>query len=145
MRVSDQIAVSLPQLTQLLRFAVVGVATNVLLYLLYLGLTSSGIWPKAGMTVTYVIGVLFSFWLNRTWTYRSTDGVSRRFIRYVLAYVIGYCVNLAGLYFGVDVAGYFHAYVQGAMVVVVACLMFLLQKYWVFAEPKGNAQGYMDS
>ena len=130
---------------QFLKFAVVGVMTNILLYAGYLAVTAFGVMPKVAMTVTYVVGVLFSFWLNRSWTYRKSGEVSRHLRRYVVAYVVGYVVNLCGLYIGVDVAGVFHAYVQGVMVVVVACLMFVLQRHWVFIDRKVSSTECMES
>jgi hypothetical protein len=34
----------------------------------------------------------------------------------------------------VDLAGYAHQWVQGGLVIIVAVLLFGLQKFWVFRE-----------
>ena len=43
---------------QAIRFPVVGFASNLVLYLVYLGLTSIGLGHKIAMSILYVIGVL---------------------------------------------------------------------------------------
>ena len=55
---------------QVIRFAVVGFASNLVLYLVYLGLTSIGLGHKNAMSILYVVGVLQTFVFNNKWTFR---------------------------------------------------------------------------
>lgn len=121
------------------RFAIVGLLANAALYAAYLGMTTLGIGPKTAMTIAFVLGVLLTFVLNRAWSFRSRREAGGAFARYVLTYVAGYALNFAALVMLVDVAGYRHELVQALMVVVVAIVMFLMQRYWVFAEPAALA------
>ena len=114
------------------RFAAVGVVSNVALYLGYLGLTLARFGPKFAMTVCFVGGVLLSFALNRSWSFKSKSPTHRSLPRYALTYAGGYVVNLAGLVAFVDWWGFPHQIVQACLIVVVAVLMFVAQRTWVF-------------
>jgi putative flippase GtrA len=117
---------------QFVRFAVVGLASNALGFGWYLLLTWLGVGPKAAMSLLFLLGTLQTFVFNKRWSFQH-DGPTRPvLLRYLAVYGFGYLVNLVMLMLLVDHAGLPHAPVQGAMIIVVAMLMFLLQKFWVF-------------
>jgi putative flippase GtrA len=120
--------------SQLVRYAIVGVLSNVALYLGYLALTFMGVEHKLAMTLLYVMGVVQTFVMNRNWSYQHEGSVAPAFVRYVVVYLAGYVVNFAGLYTFVDVLGYSHRVVQAVMIVLVAGLVFVLSRFWVFAR-----------
>lgn len=120
---------------QLIRYVIVGVGSNLALYLFYIGLTSSGFGHKTAMTLLYAVGILQTYYFNRAWSFRHDGRVSTSFLRYISAYALGYVFNLAMLLLLVDRWGWPHQWVQGAMIVVIAGLLFLMQRYWVFAAP----------
>ncbi|MHB8810248.1 MAG: GtrA family protein [Desulfobulbaceae bacterium] len=119
---------------QFFRYAIVGLGSNILLYLGYLGLTATGIGHKTAMTLLYVSGALLTFIANRTWSFNHQGVVNTAFMRYVIAYVLGYLLNLALLWLAVDQLHLPHRDVQAAAIVVVAASLFVLHKYWVFAR-----------
>ena len=119
-------------LQQLLRFGVVGLASNTLLYLIYLGMTGIGVGPKLSMSLLYVIGVIKTFAFNRSWTFNHEGRLDSAFVRYVAVYAFGYLVNFIVLAWLVDGMGYPHQIVQGVMILTLAICMFVLQKFWVF-------------
>lgn len=119
---------------QLARYAIVGLLSNVLGYLLYLVITALGMEPKLAMTLLYIIGTLQTFFFNRKWTFSHDGAHQGPFIRYILSYAFGYLLNLAALLILVDWAHWPHQIVQGAMIFILAAMLFLLQKYWVFAK-----------
>lgn len=123
------------------RFILVGVASNVQLYLLYLGISGLGVGHKTTMTLVYILGVLQTFLINKTWTFAYLDRNGLVFLRYLAAYGGCYLLQLTMIYLFVDELGMHHAVVQGVAICVVACLLFLLQKYWVFAMPAMNPIG----
>jgi putative flippase GtrA len=124
---------------QFTRWVIVGVVTNASLYLAYLGLTRSLLAPKAAMTVVYAAGVLLGFLGNRSWSFEHVGRVDTALLRYVAVYVLGYAINFAGLEIGVDMLALPHEVVQGAMIIVVAAVMFVMQKLFVFAGPRDAA------
>lgn len=121
---------------QFARWVIVGVVTNTVLYLAYLALTRSLLAPKVAMTVVYVAGVLLGFAGNRLWSFEHAGRIDTALLRYVGVYALGYVINFAGLEIGVEMLGFAHEWVQGAMVIVVAAVMFLMQKLFVFAGPR---------
>ena len=124
---------------QLLRYGVVGLTSNLLLYLAYLALTAFGVGHKTAMTVLYAAGVTQTFFINRAWSFRHQGAPQGAFLRYVTSYAIGYALNLSMLWLAVDLLSLPHQVVQGVMVIVVAVTVFLLQKFWVFSDQTPRA------
>ena len=122
-------------LTQAVRFGLVGVASNALGFVWYLLLTWLGMGPKSAMSLLFLIGTMQTFIFNKRWSFQYSGTDRLVLVRYVAAYGIGYIVNLLSLIVLVDYARYPHVAVQAAMIIVVAAIMFLLQKFWVFASP----------
>ena len=119
---------------QLVRYALVGLVSNALLYLAYLALTRLGIEPKLAMTLSFVAGVTYTFLMNGRWTFAHRGNKRHAYTRYWIIYGVAYILNLALLSLFVDVLGYKHQFVQGTLVCGIAVLLFLLQKFWVFRE-----------
>lgn len=126
-------------LGQLARYGTVGLLSNAVGYLLYLAITAAGLEPKLAMTLLYAVGVAQSFVFNKRWSFRHGGSHGPAFVRYCTAYALGYVANLLGLMVLVDVLGFAHQLVQGAMVLAVAAMLFLLQKFWVFRGAEGRA------
>ena len=120
---------------EILRFGVIGLASNALLYLLYLATTAIGVEPKAAASLIYLVGVLLTFVLNKRWTFQHDGHVRRTAARYWVAYVFSYAANMVLLIIFVDIAGFDHRVVQGVLIAVIGLVLFALQKYWVFRMP----------
>lgn len=119
-------------MVQLVRYGLVGLASNGALYAAYLILTAAGLEAKLTMTLLYITGVAQTFLFNKRWTFGHDGSRRSAFVRYCISYALGYVVNLLALYFLVDRLGFRHQIVQGVMIVGLAIMLFLLQKYWVF-------------
>ena len=119
-------------LFQLVRYAIVGLASNAIGYGLYILLTAVGLGPKLAMSLLYGIGVLQTFLFNKRWTFGHQGAHGPVFVRYCIVYSLGYVVNLLTLIVLVDQAGLPHQWVQGVMILVVAVMLFTAQRYWVF-------------
>lgn len=118
---------------QALRYGVVGVSSNLLLYTAYLGLTTAGLSPVFAMSIVYACGVAVTFVLNGRWSFGARGLYRASFARYVAAYAAGYVINLVMLSWLVHRLGLPHAPVQGFVILLVAAFLFLAQRYWVFA------------
>jgi putative flippase GtrA len=123
------------------RFVAVGIASNLALYLLYLIITGLGVGYKIAMTGLYVLGIAQTFIANKTWTFAHRGEVRGSLVRYLVAYGLGYVLNLGTLLIFVDKFGLPHQLVQGLAVILVALCMFLMQRYWVFASGSQFASG----
>lgn len=117
---------------QLVRYGVVGIANNLVGYLLYLGVTWSGVDPKLTVTLMYPVGALIGYFSHARYSFSYRGGRTRGLFRYVIAHVIGYGANVSLLYIFSDRMGYPHQLVQAMAIFLVASLLFVLFRYFVF-------------
>jgi putative flippase GtrA len=121
---------------QFMRYVIVGLASNALIYAIYIALTQLGMGPKLAMSLLYGVGVLQTFIFNKNWSFRFDGTATPALVRYATAYAAGYALNFLALVLLVDQAGLPHQWVQGVMILVIAFMLFLAQRYWVF--PRGS-------
>ena len=120
---------------QSLRFGIVGLVSNIVLYLLYLLFTGVGSGHKTAMTSLFVVGTIQTFIFNKRWTFGYQDCEKSIFAKYVIIYGGAYLINLVALMLFVDYSGFPHEIVQGTMILPVAVLLLVLQRYWIFRKP----------
>lgn len=118
---------------QFMRYATIGLVSNTIGFLLYLGLTYAGIEYKLAMTLLYCVGVAQTFFFNKRWAFRYQGMSHTAFLRYIIAYVLGYMLNFGMLWLAVDQYHLPHQWVQAVAIIVVAFGLFVLLRYWVFA------------
>lgn len=119
---------------QIIRYGLVGVATNALAYVAYLLLTHGGVPPKTAMTAVYLLAAFAGYWGNRQLTFAHRGSVLTSGTRYVVAHALGYALNWTLLAVLVDRLGHPHQLVQAFAIVAVACLLFVMFRFFVFAE-----------
>jgi putative flippase GtrA len=119
---------------QLIRYGLVGVASNAAIYLVYLLITYLGMEAKSAMTLVYIVGASIGFVGNRKWTFAHRGDSSSAALRYVLAHMFGYMLNFLILFTFVDRLGYAHQWVQAVAIIIVAGFLFVIFKYFVFNE-----------
>ncbi len=117
---------------QLLRYVLVGLLTNCSGYALYLVLTYMGTTPKMTMSTLYATAAVLSFFANRSFTFRHDGHIGGAGIRFLLAHMLGYLLNLALLLVFVDHLGVAHQLVQACAIVVVAVFLFIAFRLFVF-------------
>ena len=122
-----------PAFGQLIRYGIVGLVNNSLLYLGYLLIVYSGSGEKLSMTLMYLTGVAIGYIENYKWTFsqRKNRGA---LIRYVQMHVTGYLINFLLLYTLVDTLHYPHQIIQIFAIITVAFFGFFTCKYFVFRE-----------
>ena len=121
-------------LRQLVRYGLVGLATNAAGYLVYLLVTWLGVPPKVAMTVLYATGATLGYFGNRKFTFRHGGSALSSGGRYLLAHGAGYLINLAIQVVVADRWGYPHEWAQALAVFVVAAFLFVTFRYFVFAK-----------
>jgi len=121
----------------LIRYLLVGVANTLVglstiyfaMYFLQLDIV------KANM-VGYLIGILLSFKLNKTWTFRSSDHVASSFIRYLLVLAVAYVANLATVLFA-NTHFDLNPYIAQALgIIPYTAIGFLGSRYFAFRTQK---------
>lgn len=120
-------------LRQFFTYALIGVLINVLGYAIYLILTYLWGAPKLTMTALYCVGASMGFLANRRFTFRHDGGIGVTWVRYLLAQVAGYLLNLVLLLLFVDWFDFPHQIVQAIAIVVVAIFLFVVLRLFVFA------------
>ena len=126
---------------QLVRYAAVGLASNLAGYLVYLMVTWSGVAPKLAMTALYFLGATLSYLGNRRWTFAHQGNASASVARFAIAHLLGYLLNLGILIVFVDRLGYPHQWVQGTAIFVVAFFLFVLFRFFVFPHESNLYRG----
>ena len=117
---------------QPIRFGVVGVISNILLYFIYLFITAIGGGHKVAMTLIFALGAMQTFVINRFWTFQHQGVIKSTFFRYLSVYFLSYALNLIAHIVFSDYLRINHQIIQGFMVFVVAIILFILQRHWVF-------------
>lgn len=120
---------------QFIKFAAVGLVSNLIGYGLFLLITKVGVEPKLGMSGLYAVAVAIGYIGNRQWTFQHRGNWMHSAGPYFLVHLSGYSINLAILIVFVDHYGFPHEIVQGIAVFVVASYLFLVFKYIVFRVP----------
>ena len=121
---------------QMARYGLVGLLSNASGYLLYLLLTALGGEPKITMTGLYLLAASLGFIGNRQWTFADQGNPLASALRYALAHLGGYGLNLALLVILVDHFGYPHQWVQALAILVVAAYLFVVFRTFVFTRPR---------
>jgi putative flippase GtrA len=121
-------------ITQLIRYAMVGLFLNLFGFLIYLVVTWLGMEPKLAVTVFYPLAVLCGYLGNRNFTFAYKGKFIGSGSRYIVVYLFGYCINLGILIIFVDYFGYAHQWVQAVSIFVVAAFLFFALKLFVFTN-----------
>ena len=128
-------------IAQFLRFNAVGVITTVLAYLVYAVLVLAGVHQAVAVVADYAVGIVLGFALNRHFTFGAGDrSVQAMLGRLVLVYVPVAAANVYLLQVLVD--GGLNPYIAQIIVLsALACVAYLLQKYFVFGASRAEEHG----
>ncbi|MFA7239950.1 MAG: GtrA family protein [Sulfuricellaceae bacterium] len=119
---------------QLVRYGLVGVASNLAIYSIYLLVTYLGVEPKKAMTLLYIVGAFIGFFGNKRWTFSHNGNFNQSVVRYAISHLLGYLLNFFILFTFVDRLGYAHQVVQAVAIIIVAGFLFVLLKFYVFSD-----------
>lgn len=120
-------------MSQFFRFLLAGIANTVLGFAVIFGcMYLGGLTPELSNFVGYMVGLLVSYFLNRYFTFKSTQRCSTEFVRFALVYLTAYSANLAMLVVLVRGLGMHAALSQVFAVVVYVGTVYLLNKHFVF-------------
>jgi putative flippase GtrA len=117
---------------QFFRYALNGIAINFLGYLAYLFLTNLWGSPKLIMTALYLPSALITFFVNRRLTFQHDGKIGEAGLRFMLAQILGYLLNLFLLIILVDWLELPHQIVQAIAILIVAIFLFLMLRIFVF-------------
>lgn len=119
---------------QLTKYGFVGVVVNLAGFIIYLLLTWKWLDPKMAVSLMYPIGAFLGYFGNSKFVFFYSGSHLSGLLRWFLAHSIGYTINIAILYTFVDQLGYPHPLIQAIAIFVVAGILFLLFRYYVFPQ-----------
>jgi putative flippase GtrA len=119
---------------QLIRYGLIGIASNIIVYIIYLWITYLGVSPKTAMSLVYLTGASIGFIGNRKLTFSYRGNITWTALRYTMAHLFGYLLNFLILFVFVDQLGYFHQWIQIVAIIIVAAFLFIVFKYFVFPK-----------
>lgn len=128
-------------LGQLVRYAVVGAVSNLVLYGLFVLFVRSGMRPQMALTLLYAVGLAQTFVFHKQWTFGDRGLTGPPLRRYLLLHLACYSFNMGLLWVLVDQLRWPAEAVQFAATFIVAGLLFLGQKFWVFQPTAHTAAG----
>jgi len=124
---------------EFMRYAVVGAVTNMIAFLLYVFITFLGVSPVLTISIVYPVHIGAAYYFNKKWSFNYHGRLSSSAIRYLVSYIGCYALNVVVLEFFSGYLGFSHLIVQAVAVVMIALVLFLAQKFWVFKVLGGSA------
>lgn len=88
--------------------------------------------PVMGSGLGFLLVLVVSYFLNRTWTFRSKSKGARQFFFYTLVSLFGLALNSAIMFFSVHILQWNYLYGQGMVVAVVPASNYILNRFWTF-------------
>ena len=125
-----------PALRQVIRYGVVGVINNLLGYLIYLLITYYWLDPMVAVSLLYPVGVITGYFGHSKYAFAYQGKNTHALLRYLIAHLISYGVNLLLLYIFWEKLNFPHQLVQAAAIFIVAGVLFILFRYFVFPHSK---------
>ncbi len=120
---------------ELLRFHLVGVGTLCIGTLVFVGLMLLGFGYTPALVGDYAAGILFSYFMNKTFTFRARVSGDLAPLAYtVLGYCVTFLLNLLLLRFAVETLALPVLYAQLAIMLALAALNYLTFKFVVFGR-----------
>ena len=118
----------------LARFLVAGALNTGLFYALYVLLVYAGVHYGLALVIEYAGGTVSGYLLNKHWTFADRRVVRHGFLRYSVAYVLLYLLNVALLSLLVESGLLGPVVGQLVMLFVLTASSFLVQRFWVFSR-----------
>jgi len=118
---------------ELFRFHLVGAGTLVIGTLVFLGLVASGCNYVLALSGDYAAGILFSYYMNKTFTFRAVVRSDMKPLAFTaLGYVVTFLLNILFLAIAVEQLGLHVVYAQLVIMLVLAALNYVVFKFLIF-------------
>lgn len=120
---------------KVVRFIISGsIAALVLFLSLYILREVFGIWYLAASTISFILTLITSFFLQKYWTFdnKRLDVIRKQIGLYGIISLVNLGVNIVGMYFLVGILGLWYFLAQIIITALIACSQFFLYYYIVF-------------
>jgi putative flippase GtrA len=121
------------------RFVLVGLSNTALsLAVIWIAMRVFGLSDLRSNAMGYIVGFIWSFLLNRSWTFQHRGGLANGFLRFVLVCAVAYGANLLVLFCLLARFGGGAIWTQIAGMVAYTAVSYLGSRY--FAFPRASAE-----
>jgi putative flippase GtrA len=123
--------------SRIVRFLATGVLNTAFGYAVYAVLLWMGLPYAAALLLATIVGVVFNFFSYGKLVFQGETG-KRTFVRFVIAYLAIYALNVGLLHLGTQGLGW-NAYVaQAACMVPIVVVSWMLMNRWVFGRQEDS-------
>lgn len=122
--------------SQLIRYGLVGIGNTLIGYGVIFFLQASGFGVVSANATGYAFGLLFSFFVNRRWSFRSGASLQRSLPRFLIVTAFAYLANISTVLlfiYGIGIDPYLG---QLSGVVPYFLIGYWGSKFFAFAEHK---------
>ena len=117
---------------QIIKFGMVGVANTIIGYFTYLILIAEGINVQLAMAGNWIIGSIFSFFLNKYWTFGQKNNDFKSVIRFIMVCTFAMLLNIALVTIAVNYIGMEKRIGGLVSMIFVIAVNFIGQKFFAF-------------
>ncbi len=131
---------------QYVKFIVVGTMNTLIsFFIFFVCLTMLQCNYLITLVISYVIGVLNSYFCNSTWTFEKNYTCGKQFVKFILVYILTFIINFFLVFLLVDAIKISVLVSQGISLFVVSIVSFMAHKYWSFKiEETKRDEVYID-
>lgn len=120
-------------MSQIFKYLLVGAFNTALGYVVIFSLMyGAGLDALRSNVAGYLVGLSFSYFLNRTFTFKSNKKKSLEIFLFIGSFLVAYGLNLIALYFLIFYAAVNEAVSQLLAGIIYIGCSFVLQKYIVY-------------
>ena len=119
---------------KLAKYISVGFLNTFFGYLTIFSAMYLGVNPYSSNLIGYGLGILLSFYLQKSWVFASTGNLLRKFLRFMLVFTVAYLANLIILFTSIEklnVNEYLSQVIGGLCYLTIG---YFANKFFVFKD-----------
>lgn len=118
---------------KLLKYLSVGILNTTVGFGIIFGLMFLGISPEISNLSGYVVGIIFSYFMNKVFTFKSKSKNKLEFIKFIISMFIAYILNFTTLKIclNLNINPYISQIISGGIYTATG---YILSRFWVFTK-----------
>ena len=120
---------------KLVRFGITGVMNTAVDFAVFMLLSYAGVYTYPAQVVSYSCGMLNSYIVNRSWTFKSNGRFwSKQLIRFVISNFLQMLLSLVLLWIFISKVGMLKIVAKLCSTVIILLIGFSINRIWVFGK-----------
>lgn len=116
---------------KLIKYLMVGILNTIVGFGIIFGLMLLGVSPEISNISGYAVGIIFSYFMNKFFTFKSKTKNKIEFIKFIISMLIAYILNFTTLKICLNLG--INPYIcQILSNIIYTASGFLISKFWVF-------------